>query len=729
MQDLILRLLSLSDISQSRAEGPTQPRLKIFPKTVQGEKRRSFNPSWYQLHSWLEYSPSRDSAYCYPCRHFSLPSASQSVFTSESGFSHWKKAMFKDGGFKQHEKSESHTNTMFAWNEYKRAALTDSSIVDMINKEYRKKVEENRSYIKTVADVLRLTATQNIAQRGHRDSEKNKGNFLEILEIIAKHNPVVANKMKAQGNAKYTSNTIQNEILQCLAGMVRDSIVAEVKKSEVFSVIADETKDLQKKEQLSLVVRYYYNGAVHESFLDFKHAQHLDAKGLSDMIIQCLESYGLEYKSNLVGQGYDGASVMSGKHSGVAARIKTEAKHAFYVHCNAHCLNLVLVDTVKSVPEADCFFSLLEKIYVYMSGSYVHQKWLYVQKEMYGGQPRELVKLSDTRWACRALACRNLMDRLPAVLRVLQDISTENHRDRSIDARGLLAQIDLTFIGLLATFRKLFGNTKLLSDLLQSPSVDLAMAVDMVESLCDTFQEYRTETFCDQLWHDIVETAKQCNIAIQDGEKRSQKVSSRLGGSYVTCTIGLRKDNYDKDTFRQRLLYPILDSLIGEMNRRFSKPNCLIMKGIQALHPKSTTFLQDEQVFGLSEIYGCDHEDLTHELHQARRILKRKAESGAAQLTSILDLTVFLEPYQEVFHELFRLCKIAVALPVSSAACERSFSALKLIKNHLRTTMLDSRLSHLGVLSIESRRAKALNMDDFIKVFASKHKNRRINLF
>lgn len=99
------------------------------------------------------------------------------------------------------------------------------------------------------------------------------------------------------------------------------------------------------------------------------------------------------------------------------------------------------------------------------------------------------------------------------------------------------------------------------------------------------------------------------------------------------------------------------------------------------------------------------------------------------QLASILDLTAFLEPYKEVFHELFRLCKIAIALPASTATCERSFSALKLIKNHLRTTMVDSRLSHLGVLSIESRRAKALNIDDFIKVFASQHKNRRIKLF
>ena len=91
-----------------------------------------------------------------------------------------------------------------------------------------------------------------------------------------------------------------------------------------------------------------------------------------------------------------------------------------------------------------------------MSGSYVHQKWLTVQKEMYGGTPRELQKLSDTRWACRAVSCRNLMDRLPAVLCVLQNISEENYRDRFIDARGLLAQIDLTFIGLTCNLPKSF---------------------------------------------------------------------------------------------------------------------------------------------------------------------------------------------------------------------------------------------------------------------------------
>lgn len=82
---------------------------------------------------------------------------------------------------------------------------------------------------------------------------------------------------------------------------------------------------------------------------------------------------------------------MSGKHSGVSTRIKEEAKYAFYVHCSADCsVNLVLVDTVKFVPEADSFFAILQQLYVFMSSSYVHQKWV---SEMYEGQPRELQRL------------------------------------------------------------------------------------------------------------------------------------------------------------------------------------------------------------------------------------------------------------------------------------------------------------------------------------------------
>lgn len=79
-------------------------------------------------------------------------------------------------------------------------------------------------------------------------------------------------------------------------------IIKEVKESQVFSVFIDETKDLRKKEQLSFVLRYYYDGAVHKSILDFQQTDKLDAA--DQLIISSLERYGLEYR-HLVGQGYD----------------------------------------------------------------------------------------------------------------------------------------------------------------------------------------------------------------------------------------------------------------------------------------------------------------------------------------------------------------------------------------------------------------------------------------
>jgi hypothetical protein len=48
----------------------------------------------------------------------------------------------------------------------------------------------------------------------------------------------------------------------------------------------------------------------------------------------------------LRGQGYDGASYMSGRFQGVKARIQQVQPLAIYTHCVAHVLNLVVVSLV-----------------------------------------------------------------------------------------------------------------------------------------------------------------------------------------------------------------------------------------------------------------------------------------------------------------------------------------------------------------------------------------------
>lgn len=68
---------------------------------------------------------------------------------------------------------------------------------------------------------------------------------------------------------------------------------------------------------------------MHERLLHFEEAARLDGEDFTQKSRAILKRCGLECESNLVGQADDGASVMSGKHSGVETSIKEAAKQAF----------------------------------------------------------------------------------------------------------------------------------------------------------------------------------------------------------------------------------------------------------------------------------------------------------------------------------------------------------------------------------------------------------------
>uniref|UniRef100_H3ACY8 HAT C-terminal dimerisation domain-containing protein n=1 Tax=Latimeria chalumnae TaxID=7897 RepID=H3ACY8_LATCH len=63
--------------------------------------------------------------------------------------------------------------------------------------------------------------------------------------------------------------------------------------------------------------------------------------------------------------------------------------------------------------------------------------------------------------------------------------------------------------------------------------------------------------------------------------------------------------------------------------------------------------------------------------------------------------------------------RICLALPVTVASCEWSFSKLKLVKNYLRSSIGQQRLSNLAILSIEHTLTSSINFDAVIDEFAS----------
>ena len=173
--------------------------------------------------------------------------------------------------------------------------------------------------------------------------------------------------------------------------------------------------------------------------------------------------------------------------------------------------------------------------------------------------------------------------------------------------------------------------------------------------------------------------------------------------------------------YKRALYFPVLDAFLSELKRRFDNKNVEVMCGIQACNPTSEHFLSVPKLVPLAELYGFDKVVLEMEAKLAKQTFQtRKLESTNDVLLALLSL-------KDAFPELTKLVRIALTIAVSTAQCERSFSALKRIKTYLRSTMGEDRLASLALLSIEREMSKSLSLDDVVTNFAKKA-DRRITL-
>lgn len=96
----------------------------------------------------------------------------------------------------------------------------------------KKNKETNQAILPHIVDMVRLCTTQQIPLRDHRDHKIqfaeaptcNEGNFIAIVRLLAKSNPDLKKHLElGPQNARYTSKTIQNEIIGVMANLIRDN--------------------------------------------------------------------------------------------------------------------------------------------------------------------------------------------------------------------------------------------------------------------------------------------------------------------------------------------------------------------------------------------------------------------------------------------------------------------------------------------------------------------------
>ena len=235
-------------------------------------------------------------------------------------------------------------------------------------------------------------------------------------------------------------------------------------------------------------------------------------------------------------------------------------------------------------------------------------------------------------------------------------------------------------------------------------------------------KDLRNEQSFNQIYTQAKDLCQENNIDLSEQyrSRRQTAVPNRFRDCFIDSTLGHRAEISSSSDILNQIYLPLIDCILVELNDRFSCKTLSLLKSISTVYPESEHFLNAEEVDDFSRHINIDPNLVKNEFVVIKPMLQSK---------TIVDVVVFLNeliPLSSAFPETFRMAKSAITMPVSQVTCERSFSKLRIIKNHLRSTMTDQRLNDLTIMAIE--REIPVDYERVIDKFSISHRNSRILL-
>ncbi|KAJ1257064.1 hypothetical protein BS78_K226400 [Paspalum vaginatum] len=647
--------------------GPTQPVGHNFPR--KSGDNRVFREAWFKHLDWLEYSVSKDAAYCFYCflfRQVTDENFGHDAFT-KVGYRNWTNAYH---GFPHHVGGPAsyHNRARMDADDFNNQRSSIRHNVQAHTKEAEQKYEVR---VTTSLDVATFLLMQGHEFRGHDESSSslNKGNFLEMLEWYKarKEEVKVAFDELCPANARMTSHTIQKDLAKSCAREITQVIKEEIADS-LFSILIDESRDISIAEQMAVIVRYVNKkGIVVERFLGLKHVKDTSADSLKGALVSLLAKHGLPI-ARLRGQGYDNASNMRGEFNGLQKLIRDENPYAFYIHGFAHQLRLVVVSVTSAVSSFDDFFNYLGLI-VTSTGASCKRKDL-EKGQIFTGrgkhQNTNLARPGDTRWGSHF---------------------------RTLTRIELMWDVVVTVLSMLML--KVLRITNDLSLLLQRKDQNIVQAISLLVDVKTRLVNLRNDG-----WDALLDEVKSFYVVPRWGR-------SRLAGITIT-----QEHHYRVHTF-----FAAIDAIITEMDHRFNEVSSELLVCFSCLDPRdSFSNFNVDKIARLTEIYDQDFSDddrsrIRGQLETFIIHVQRVDEFIACSDLGSLAAKLVQTRKHNAFPLVYRLIELSLLLPVATASHNK---------------ISDGRLNHLILCYIEKEIFKGLDFDKVKKTFQAM-KERRMN--
>ena len=700
-----------TDTSDLGTERPAQPVLKNYPRD---HIRRHFKSTWYEMFPWLEYSIKENKAFCFPCRIYGTrTSKSEDTFTTR-GYNNWKCALVNERGLKLHNKSEDHELSMMRWEDRKLISEgKKTSINNLVDPERESLVNTNREYFKFLVKYHIYFCKNELAYRGRDESEDstNPGNWKDFINLQLETNSEfkqLHSKIKAQ-NAKYdyTSKRSSNELVECLADVIREIIVQQINSAGMFSLLIDESKDNAGHEELATCFRYLDAHIIHERFFSLSRVPKPDAEHLvEDHVMPLLRSSNIT--AVLVGGGADGASVMSGRHDGVFEKLKVYYPWIIYVHCAAHRLNLVVTCYLSTSNQAKTVLSVYKALHHIFNVSNNLEILEAQQKEIYPNQPvLHITVLHEVRWSCKFEGVNTVLKRIKAILVALQIIANGNSKTADEAAGTYHKMMSSSFITSLVFLHNILAITDGLNKQLQAVSVDWIAARSELQ-VCKTLLQ---DLSVDKMEKKVLDIC--LDISITTEYEDPIHVTRRTLSDYfkLTTAEGKNKVCSQMEGFKS----VAVKKLVKELDHRFNGMSSAVLTSLNSLDAGSRSYLQFEVMEILIKHYNT-------QLNICETLLE--TECSRAKLSFESGNTMVPEFYPN----LQQCIKLSKTLPVNTATVERGFSCMNRVISYARNSLTSERASDLILLSLNKDLLVNINTDEVIKKWAER-KNRHVPLY
>ena len=607
----------------------------------------------------------------------------------------------------------------------------------MIDRNFKKEVEENRKRLAPIIDTVILLGRLGLAFRGHRDdsqfhpnvgeySSGGVGNFVEVLNYRVRGGDLVLeNHLRTcSKNASYISKTSQNELINCCGNYIKDILVKEIKESRFFSVLADEPSDCSNQEQLSLVIRFVDgSGEIREEFLGFLHCDlGLSGKALAETVLNGIANLTLDIQ-NCRGQGYDGASSVSGYINGLSAQILRINEKAIYTHCHSHRLNLV-VATSCNIQIVRNVLDQIKELSYFFNYSEPRQKILDACIENYAPNSRKK-KLKDvcrTRWADRITGLDDFEELFIPIVFCLEQMSlnvgricNQDTSTKALSYYKLLTSFD--FISGLVLTRHVLDLTLPVTELLQGPAIDVADSSHLIESLKSLIISIRSnvDQFHNNCYKSVLELAKKVKVGeIKPRNAAIQRNRNNIPSESVS------------DYFKKVVTMPLLDYLTTQLNERFDSASVMAYSGLVIIPSKMVSMVYKnipwrEKFRPFAKFHELDlpcYKALDAELDLWETYWLSNTSCHPDNISSTLKSINFSS-----FSNIKIYLRILGTLPVTTCTCERSFSSMRRLKNYTRSTMVSERLNGIALMHVHQEIVP--DTEKVIELYAGQ--NRRLN--